>query len=74
MKAEVKKTACRISAFEHVPLNTSVTQQCCTSCATNTTFEKLSTLKLSIEGITIKITENSSDYLLAKAPKAVRHA
>ncbi|MBO6129269.1 MAG: hypothetical protein J6P79_10280 [Pseudobutyrivibrio sp.] len=46
-----------------VPLNTPVAQQCCT---TNTTFEKLSTLKLSIGSITIEITEDTSDYLLAK--------
>ena len=51
-----------------VPLNTPVAQQCCT------TFEKLSTLKLSIGDITIEITEDTSDYLLAKVLKAVRHA
>ena len=57
-----------------VPLNTSVAQQCCTSCTTNTTFEKLSTIKLSIGDITIEITEDTSDYLLEKVLKAVRHA
>ena len=56
-----------------VPIS-SVAQQCCTSCTTNTTFEKLSTLKLSIGEISIEITEDTSDFLLAKVIKAVHNA
>jgi len=54
-----------------VPLNTSVVQQCCT---TNTTFENLSTLKLSIRDIIIEVTEDTSDYLLAKGKPSLHFA
>lgn len=47
-KHKLKKQFVEAQLPDIVPLNTPVAQQCCTSCTTNTTFEKLSPLKLSI--------------------------
>ncbi|SDB57557.1 hypothetical protein SAMN02910298_02967 [Pseudobutyrivibrio sp. YE44] len=60
-----------------VPITSPVPDTCCTtfkSCTTNQTISALSTLKLTINDITIEITEDTSDFLLNKVIKAVRNA
>ena len=60
-----------------VPLTTTVSQQCCTSCTTDDPLygmSGLSSIKLSINDVSIEINESTSEYLLSKVIKAVRHA
>ncbi|WP_028235550.1 IS66 family insertion sequence element accessory protein TnpA [Pseudobutyrivibrio sp. MD2005] len=60
-----------------VSISSTVPDNSCTtfkSCATHTTISALSTLKLTINDITIEITEDTSDFLLSKVIKTVRHA
>ncbi len=58
---------------EIVPLASPISQPCCTSCATDTTMAT-SSLLITIDGISIEINDNTSEYLLSKVIKAVRHA
>ncbi len=60
-----------------VPISSLIPDTRCTtfkSCPTPATISALSTLKLTIGDITLEITENTSDFLLAKVIKAVRNA
>ena len=60
-----------------VPISPTVPDTCCTtfkSCTTHTTISALSALKLTINDITIEITEYTSDFLLSRVIKAVRNA
>lgn len=60
-----------------VPITSPAPDNSCTtfkSCPTHTTISALSTLKLTINNITIEISEDTSDFLLSKVIEAVRHA
>lgn len=59
-----------------VPLSTPITECCTTfeSCTTDATLSKLSSLTISIGEMSIVVTEDTSDFLLAKVIKAVRNA
>jgi hypothetical protein len=54
-----------------LPITASSVQQ---SCTTDTTPSLQSSLILFINGISIEINENTSEHLLTKVIKAVRHA
>ena len=57
---------------EIVPL-APITRQCCTNCATDTPMTT-SSLTITINDISIEINENTSEFLLSKVLRAVRHA
>ena len=60
-----------------VPITTPASQQCCTSCTTDQPLYGMSgfsTIKISVNDISIEINESTSEYLLSKVIKAVRHA
>lgn len=73
-KRQLKGEFVKSALPDIVPISTPVPNTCCTSCATETTISALSTLKLTVNDITIEITEDTSDFLLAKVIKAVRNA
>ena len=57
-----------------ISISSQISEPCCTSCTTDTTVTTPSSVIISINGISIEITENTSELLLAKVIKVVRNA
>lgn len=57
-----------------IPISSQISKTCFTSCTTDTTVPTPSSVIISINGISIEITENTSELLLAKVIKVVRNA
>lgn len=57
-----------------IPISSKLEEPCCTSCTTDTTVPTLSSVIISINNISIEITDNTSELLLTKVIKAVRNA
>ena len=57
-----------------IPISSLISEPCCTSCTTDKTVPTPSSVIISINGISIEITENTSELLLAKVIKVVCNA
>lgn len=73
-KRQLKGEFVKSNLPDIVPITSPVPNSYCTSCTTGASVSALSTLKLSIGDVTLEITEDTSDFLLAKVIKAVRNA
>ena len=57
-----------------IPISSQLAGPCCTSCTTDTTVPTFSSVIISINNISIEITNNTSELLLIKVIKAVQNA
>lgn len=73
-KRKLKDTFVESQLPDIIPISSRVPEPCCTSCTTDTTFPTLSSVIISINDISIEITDNTSELLLTKVIKAVRNA
>ena len=73
-KRKLKDTFVESPLPDIIPISSGVSEPCCTSCTTDATVPTLSYVTISINDISIEITDNTSELLLTKVIKAVRNA
>lgn len=73
-KRKLKDSYVESKLPEIVSISLPDSSNCCTTCTTDTAHPESTGLSLSIDGVSIKISPNTPDFLISRVIKAVRNA